>query len=98
MKQRVEQFFKKVREKIEAKSFVIEWRQREALAQIQLDDDFYVFVVFSWYDDECLVEYMIGDENAVVRPKYLERLDQAVAIVKLVNRLAGEEFTCLRTS
>lgn len=99
MRQRVEQYFRELGERIdkEIEAFTVEWRQSEALAQIQLNDDFYVFIVFSWNDEEeCSVEFMIGDENAVVQTRHLDKLDATVSIVKQAYKLAREWFPCLQ--
>ncbi|ABO08001.1 conserved hypothetical protein [Pyrobaculum calidifontis JCM 11548] len=98
MRQQVEQYFRELQGKIDAEAFTVEWRQHEALAQIQLGDDFYLFIIFSWSDNDCVVEYMIGDENAVIQARHLDKLDQAVATLKLAHRLATEKFSCLRPS
>jgi hypothetical protein len=52
MRQKVEHFFRELEEKIDRdiEAFTVEWRQYEALAQIQLKEDLFVFVVFSWSD------------------------------------------------
>ena len=99
MRQRVEQYFRELGERLdrEVEALTVEWRQSEALAQIQIGDDFYVFIVFSWSDEEdCSVEFMIGDENAVVQTRHLDKLDAAVSIVKQAYQLARERFACLR--
>lgn len=99
MKQRVEQYFKELHQAIdkEIEAFTVEWRQYEALAQIQLREDLYVFIIFSWSDEEdCTVEYMIGDENAVIQARHLDRLDSAVSIIKTAHQMAKEKFACLK--
>lgn len=100
MRHKVEQFFRELEEKIDRdiEAFTVEWRQYEALAQIQLKEDLYVFVVFSWSDEDCTIEFMIGDENAVIQPRHLDKLDAATSIVKAAYELACQRFTCLQTS
>jgi hypothetical protein len=100
MRQKVEQFFRELEEKIDKdiETFTVEWRQYEALAQIQLKDDFYVFVIFSWSDEDCTIEFMIGDENAVIQPRHLDKIDSAIYIVKSTYELAKQRFTCLQSS
>ncbi|AAL63639.1 hypothetical protein [Pyrobaculum aerophilum] len=97
MRQRVEQFFRELEERIdkEIEAFTVEWRQYEALGQIQLREDFFVFIVFSWSDEECSIEFMLGDENAVIQPRHLDKLDVATSIIKQAFALAKERFTCL---
>jgi hypothetical protein len=41
---------------------------------------------------------MIGDENAVIQPRHLDKLDAATSIVKAAYELARQRFTCLQTS
>lgn len=100
MRQKVEQYFKELYEKIdkEIEAFTVEWRQYEALAQIQFKDDFYLFIVFSWSDEDCTVEFMIGDENAVIQPRHIDKVEAAVSAMKLAYRMALEKFTCLQPS
>lgn len=89
-KERVEAYFKQLSEVLarRAKRITVDWRHDEALGQIQLDDDMFVFVVVSWAGDEYYVEYMIGDENAVIQSRHIGLLDEAVAIVKEAHELA----------
>jgi len=100
MRQKVEQFFRELEEKIDKdiEAFTVEWRQHEALAQIQLKEDLYVFIVFSWSDEECIIEFMIGDENAVIQTRHIDKIDIAISIVKQTYELARQKFTCLQTS
>jgi len=100
MRQRIDQFFRELEEKIDrdVEAFTVEWRQFEALAQIQLKDDFYVFVIFSWSDEDCIIEFMVGDENAVIQPRHLDKIDNAIYIVKSTYELAKQRFTCLQSS
>jgi hypothetical protein len=100
MRQKVEQFFRELEEEIDKdiEAFTVEWRQYEALAQIQLKDDFYVFVIFSWSDEDCTIEFMVGDENAVIQPQHLDKIDNAIYIVKSTYELAKQRFTCLQSS
>jgi hypothetical protein len=100
MRQKVEQFFRELEEKIDKdiEAFTVEWRQYEALAQIQLKDNFYVFVIFSWTDEDCTIEFMVGDENAVIQPRHLDKIDYAIYIVKSTYELAKQRFTCLQSS
>jgi len=100
MRQKAEQFFRELEDKIDRdiEAFTVEWRQYEALAQIQLKEDLYVFVVFSWSDEDCTIEFMIGDENAVIQPRRLDKVDAAISIVKAAYELARQRFTCLQTS
>jgi len=100
MRQKAEQFFRELEDKIDRdiEAFTVEWRQYEALAQIQLKEDLYVFVVFSWSDEDCTIEFMIGDENAVIQPRHLDKVDAAISIVKAAYELARQRFTCLQTS
>lgn len=100
MKQKVEQYFRELKDAVakDIESFTVEWRQYEALAQIQLREDFYVFLVFSWSDSECVLEFMVGDENAVIQTRHLDKLDAAFSIVKSAYELATKKFTCLKPS
>lgn len=101
MKQRVEQYFKELHQAIdkEIEAFTVEWRQYEALTQIQLKEDLYVFIIFSWSDEEdCTIEYMIGDENAVIQTRHLDKLDLAVSIIKTAHQMAKEKLACLQRS
>ncbi|ABL88829.1 conserved hypothetical protein [Pyrobaculum islandicum DSM 4184] len=101
MRQKVEEYFRELEEKIdkEIEAFTVEWRQYEAFAQIQLREGFYTFIIFSWSDEEdCVIEYMIGDENAVIQPNHLDKLEVAVGIIKLAHELATQKFACLQRS
>lgn len=98
MRQKLEAFFKKLSNEVKAESFTVEWRHHESLAQIQLKDDFYIFVIISWGDGDCTIEYMIGDENAVISQRHVELLEAAVSIIKKIQSEALREFSCLRPS
>ena len=100
MRHTVEQFFKELEEKIDKdiEAFTVEWRQYEALAQIQLEDDFYVFVIFSWSDEDCTIEFMVGDENAVIQQRHIDKIDKAIQIVKFTYESAKQKFVCLQRS
>ncbi|MEL9991082.1 MAG: hypothetical protein QXP98_09200 [Thermoproteus sp.] len=89
-RERVEEYFKKLSETLERRSkrLTVEWRRDEALGQIQLDEDFYVFIVLSWAGDEYYIEYMVGDENAVIQARHVGALDDAVSIIKEAHGLA----------
>ncbi|MBP1449963.1 MAG: hypothetical protein JZD41_08210 [Thermoproteus sp.] len=89
---RVEEFFRRLSSSLEGQSkrVTVDWRHDEALGQIQLDDDMYVFIVVSWAGDEYYVEYMIGDENAVIQSRHVDLLDKAVAVVKTAHDLAAK--------
>ncbi len=91
-RERVEEYFKKLAEMLDKKSrrLTVEWRRDEAFGQIQLDEDFYVFIVVSWADDEYYIEYMIGDENAVIQARHVGALNEAVSIVKEAHDLAAK--------
>lgn len=91
-RERVEEFFRRLSSSLEGRSkrVTVDWRHDEALGQIQLDDDMYVFVVVSWAGDEYYVEYMIGDENAVIQSRHVDLLDRAVAVVKTAHDLAAK--------
>lgn len=100
MRQKIDQYFRELKDAIEREieAFTVEWRQYEALAQIQLREDFYVFIVFSWSDEDCILEFMVGDENAVVQTRHLDKLNTAFFIIKKAYELASSNFTCLKTS
>ncbi|ACB39641.1 hypothetical protein [Pyrobaculum neutrophilum] len=100
MRQKVEQYFKDLEAQIDKdiEAFTVEWRQYEALAQIQLQEGLYVFIIFSWSDEDCAIEYMVGDENAVIQPKYIPHLEKALSIIKTADELARKRFTCLQSS
>lgn len=89
-RERVEEYFKKLSEVLGKKSrtLTVEWRRDEAFGQVQLDEDFYVFIVVSWSDDEYYIEYMIGDENAVIQARHMKALDEAVSVLKEAHELA----------
>lgn len=89
-RERVEEYFKRLSEALtkRSKALTIEWRRDEAFGQVQLDEDFYVFIVVSWSDDEYYIEYMIGDENAVIQARHMKALDEAVSILKEAHGLA----------
>ncbi|MEZ0248856.1 MAG: hypothetical protein ABWJ97_06255 [Thermoproteus sp.] len=89
-RERVEEYFKRLSEMLEKRSrrLTVEWRRDEALGQIQLDEDFYVFIVLSWAGDEYYIEYMLGDENAVIQARHVSALDDAISIIKEAHSIA----------
>ncbi|AEA13467.1 hypothetical protein TUZN_2009 [Thermoproteus uzoniensis 768-20] len=91
-RERAEEYFKKLAEALEKRSrrLTVEWRRDEAFGQIQLGEDFYVFIVLSWAGDEYYIEYMVGDENAVVQARHVDMLDEAVSIIKEAHGLAAK--------
>ncbi len=90
---RVERFFRRLREEIgSVDEFTVEVRHNEALGQVRIGEDFYVFITVPWSDDEYYIEFMVGDENAVIQPRHMELLDRAVEIVKRAYALSREEL------
>jgi len=100
VKELVEQYFRELERKLEGyiEAFTVEWRQHEALAQIQLRDDFYVFIALSWVGEDCTLEFMMGDENAVIQLRHLDKLDAAISVIKTAYETARQSFKCLRQS
>ncbi len=94
MRRELEQFFKNLESELGI-SLSVEWRRQEALVQIEIEEDFYVFLVFSWHGGECSVEYMVGDDNAIIQSRHVDKLDLATSIVKQIHKAALEKFTCL---
>ncbi|CCC82154.1 hypothetical protein [Thermoproteus tenax] len=87
----VEKYFQTLSEALKerAKRVTVDWRSDEALGEIQLAEDFYVFVVISWAGDEYYIEYMVGDENAVISPRHIQLLEEAVAVIKTAHNIAS---------
>ena len=89
MRSRVEQFFKALSERI-GRRIDVEWRSSEAMGTIELAESFYVYIVVSWSDAETYIEYLVGDENAVIKPEYVDMLDDAVKLIKTAHGVARE--------
>ena len=87
VRNRIDQFFKALNERL-GRRVDVEWRSNEAMGTIELDESFYVYVVVSWSDSETYIEYLVGDENAVIRPEYVDKLEEAVKLIKAIHGIA----------
>ncbi|MGC8570106.1 hypothetical protein [Caldivirga sp.] len=57
----------------------------EKLLIVKLTEDLSVFTSILCEDTDCTVEYAVGDENFTILPKYLDLMDKAVEIMRVIN-------------
>jgi hypothetical protein len=57
----------------------------EKVILVRLAEDLSVYVSILCEDNECSVEYAVGDDNFAIMPRHLNLMDKAVSIMKKVN-------------
>ncbi len=57
----------------------------EKLLIVKLTEDLSVFVSILCEGTECNVEYAVGDENFTIMPKYLDLMDKALEVMRIIN-------------
>ena len=70
--------------------FDIDQRDNEIYVSIFIDEEFYVYVIVTWSNNIYHVEAMVGDENAVIQPKYFPRLKEVATFLEKVYELGKE--------
>lgn len=93
-KDKVEKFVERIRSELGnvAEEVSVEWSQYEATVTLSLGDYLYVILVVSWYEGEHHLEIIVGDENGVIQPHHIDRMDLIADIVKRVGTIYKQIF------
>lgn len=73
--------------------FRVEDYEGEKIIIVELSENFGVYISILCADDECDIEYAVGDDNFTIRPESINLLRKAVDIIAKVNERVHPQST-----
>jgi len=91
-KSKVEELVERLRSELKdvVEEVSVEWASSEATITLSLGDYLYVMVIIPWIEEEFHMEIVVGDENGVIQPHHIDRMDSIAYVVKRVGAIARE--------